>query len=177
MAAIRMTKGMKDSIVRRILGDLPVVDYAEIARAEILEAAIKALPQPIRAAWKDPKLQPFINIEHLYSDCGGITAAVPAPNGANRRQGDTVVGGEAWAAFKARCGDKTKQQAERQALARSLDANLADVRTVAAFVERFPELAGYAPAEDEKPSNLPATTALIDSLAAAGLPAAKKDPE
>lgn len=168
--ALKLSKQMRDGIVRAIMSDLPRIDIEQIARDEVLAAAVSRLPEKVRAVWNDQKLRDFLDMRSIGTNCGAIYCRVPG-NSREYQPASAIIGEDAWIKFQARCGELRQRNEATAQTERSLRASLAEVATAEQFCERFPGLAKYAPVAPEKAANLPATTSLIDSLREAGLPA------
>ncbi len=167
-----LSKYTKECIIRRIMADIPVDNIAQRAADAFLAAAVAALPPKVRAAYDDPETRNFINHARFGTNCGAIYGKAPAPIDTYSTSGWVAFAGqEAWDALMKACADNRAQAQSRDKIKAELEANFASIRTVKQFQERFPELVKYLPPSQQPVANLPATTALIDTLRAAGLPA------
>ena len=168
---MQLTKNIKARMVRSIMGDIKFEDIAGIARQEVLDAAIAALPPAVRRIYDDSALHPYVKHNNYHTDCGKIQGSIPTDfdGWLNLRQLAEIIGEAAVEKLKDRCREVRQQQDGRAEMIAQLEANFATVRTAKAFRERFPELAKYLPAEPGGTANLPATNDLVDRLKAAGL--------
>ena len=168
---MKLNSRIRERIVDAVLADLPQRDFKAEAEAIVLPAVLERVPSPVQRAWKDNASRPYVRTASCSTNCGALSAHVPHYRGyLYGNEAKDAMGLEAWAALQALCGEHRKYRDERKALKARLAANLSACTTRKAFIERFPELAKYAPNEAAAPvANLPATTELIDSLKAAGL--------
>ncbi len=168
---MKLSKYMKEAIVRKIIADIPMRDFQAEAEALVLPAAMARLPASVSAVVNNPETSAFVKRARLGTNCGALYVQIPT----REQYLDTAdkigaVGQQTWEAMQALCGEHRAAKEERERLRRTLEANFSRITTRKQFVERFPDLAKYAPAEDVVTANLPATTDLIDALKAAGLP-------
>ena len=168
---MKLTKYMKEAIVRKIIADIPERNFQAEAEALVLPAVMARLPAKVKAAFNDPATAAFIKTAPAGTNCGALYVQIPAQSSyLDTTEKMEALGAETWAALQALCGEHRAAKEERQRLSITLAANFARITSRKQFVERFPDLAKYAPEEDAPAANLPATTALIDTLKAAGLP-------
>jgi hypothetical protein len=156
-------------IQRAILAELPTVDYAEKIKRRAQSLAVATLPPAAKGLWNDSATRGLISVRTCYFPYSGrrnyAAASVSLPGFESHH--DTIKKDPEIVAFVA------AYEAQRDTydkLKLELVNNLASVSTHEAFAERWPELARFLPDGSEaKCANLPATTALIDGLRAAGL--------
>jgi len=171
---MRLTSTIRHQIVRAIEADVPnisdryIKDLQEKMERRARAVAIEQLPEDVRAIYKDPDLRSYVNHEYVYSCCIGYSLPSIIYNEGSRTNPLRLVIQED-AEFVAAHDAYDKARATARDLHNTLVANLNTCKTVKGFVDRFPELAKYAPKESQPIVNLPATTALMDSLKAAGL--------
>lgn len=169
---MRLTNEQRRRMVRDIMGDIPAEDFRAQINARLLELALWRLPQPAAALWRDPKTRGLLHTRSctIYND--------PENNRYECVAGVNLPGyDDEHEAFKrdAKVVDlveKAKaQMAQRNQIEAELRLTLNTIKTDAELVERLPELRNYLPDKAEaKVANLPATTALLDNLKAAGFP-------
>lgn len=168
---MKLSKYMKEAIVRKIIADIPERNFQAEAEALVLPAALSRLPAKVKAAWEDSNTAAFVQTARLGTNCGALKVLIPARSSyLDTAEKIEAIGAETWAAFQALCAEYRAERWERHRLCATLEANFSRITTRKQFVERFPELEKYAPAEPEVLANLPATTDLMDTLKAAGLP-------
>jgi hypothetical protein len=167
---MKLTKYMKECIVGRILADVPERNFQAEAEALVMPAVLARLPKDVRKVVDNPNLANFVKTARAGTNCGALYVQIPAQSSyLDSAEKIDAMGAETWEAFQALCAENRSAKEGRAALKRQLAANFASISTRKQFVERYPELATYAPEDREAVANLPATTALIDTLKAAGL--------
>ena len=173
---MNMTNDLRRRIKNAIMTDMPTIgskktmDLSNAAEKRAREIAVEALPDDVRAIYKDPDLRGYINHEYFYVDMFGYVLPAMKNDDYNTKSPlvATINADPVFAA--ARGAYKDIVDASRD-IEREINAHLATCKTLKAFTTRFPALAKYAPADTSRnpTANLPATTALMDSLKAAGL--------
>ena len=174
---MNMTNDLRHRIKNAIIADMPTFapskrkDLFDAIEKRIREVAVAALPEKVRAVYDDADLREYVNYDYIYM--GGFGYQLPAPasselNGYNQFLKNTLSADPALTALREtydRMVDTLKT------IDRDISIHLATCKTLRAFTTRFPALAKYAPEERPRATsaNLPATTALMDSLKAAGL--------
>lgn len=164
----RLTKTMRQAIVRAVMADIPKVDYFEKERIIKERAAYRQMPLEVKAVYDKPGL-------HKYLSEGSESTSL-----------QTIKGRHAYQYFRG-CPDiialnekerteigalqkrMHEQERSRAAAEGSLSSSLEGFTTVKALRDAMPELAKYLPNESEPTKNLPAVTGVVDILKAAGL--------
>jgi hypothetical protein len=172
--SMRLTVELRAQIVKDVMADMPLLStnllksYRETMDKRAREVAREKLPEKVRAVYDDKDLRDYISGSYVSVCCVGYQLPTLSRGyDSNRALAKAIetdpVFLEAHTAY-----DKLRDDMQR--IQNQLVLNVAIPRTVKAFVEMFPDLAKYAP-EEPTPvtANLPATTALMDSLKAAGL--------
>ena len=161
---MRLTNEIRDRIIRHIMQDVPVIDYESQIRARAVQIGVEAMPPTVRKVYDDPKARHFIRVSQFYIDC--MTLSIP---GLDRCDSEVV----ARVRNDERLNELHKlhddQRDARIALGKQLKANVYSCSTRKQFVDSYPDLAKYAPELTASVPNLPASTALVDALKAAGL--------
>lgn len=165
----RLVNEQRHRIRRAILADVPKTDYEEQIRRRALKLARDKMPAPAMRLWDDPATRGLLKTEACYFGYNDTrrqyAASVSLPGFADWHKkiiADPEIV-ELVVSSNTQADNRAKLDAE-------LRNNLASVGTHKAFAERWPELVKYLPDGSEaKAANLPATTALIDGLRAAGL--------
>jgi hypothetical protein len=172
--SMRLTVELRAQIVKDIMADMPALspsllkDYRDTMDKRAREIAVDDLPEKVKAIYNDPTLRPYINTEYVSVCCVGYNLPTLARGYDSTRALMKAI--ETDPAFDAAHKAYDKLRDDTQRIRSQLALNVAIPRTVKAFVEMFPDLAKYAPEEPTPATaNLPATTALMDSLKAAGL--------
>ena len=171
---IRLTIEMRTAIARKVLADMPALDPKHIKDLQdkmskrAREIAVEQLPEKVRAVWTDPTLQMYVHTEYVHVCCMGYSLPVSKEQEYRRdtRLGRIIEADPEWIAAHT-AHDKLRDDTRR--IQEQLSLNLALPKTVREFIEMFPDLAKYAPEESRPVAQLPATTALMDTLKAAGL--------
>lgn len=162
----KLTNEMRNKIRYSVEAALPS-PTADAMRKRAITVALALLPPTVRAVYDNVETRPFVNVTSFWLDC--MTLAVPATTDSDDRSAvHKALGSDAELTALHNAYDAARDL--RSAAIQELRNGLIGCSTIKQFVERFPDLAQYAPADIENPSNLPATTAVMDALKAAGLP-------
>lgn len=172
--SMRLTAELRAQIVRAIMDDMPALStnllksYRDTMDKRAREVAREQLPEKVRAIYDDVDLRSYINSEYVNICCAGYSLPTLARGWDGRQVLSAAIATDP--AFDAAHTAYDKLRDDAQRIQNQLALNVAIPRTVKAFIEMFPDLAKYAPEEPTPATaNLPATTALMDSLRAAGL--------
>jgi len=165
----RLVNEQRNQIRRAILAEVPKTDYVEQIRKAALKLAVFELPAAAKRLWEDTTTRGLLDTHSIYfnydTNRRSYAASVSIPGFESRH--DAIKRDPEIVEL---CRLHEEQEDKFTTLDRELRNNLASVNTHEAFVERWPELARFLPDGSEaKVANLPATTALIDGLRAAGL--------
>lgn len=166
---MRLTNDIRDRIIRDIMADIPVVAHEDVMRKRAMEIAVSLLPADVLAVYNGPNRH-WIETGATFVCC--VAYKLPGLNDYESRKAReaAIEGDEVWAAAHQA---HDEQRENRKALMAALRVNLAGCSTRKQFVERFPELAKYAPQDTQATANLPATNELVERLQSAGLPVAE----
>lgn len=171
---MKLTNYMRDAFVRRVMDDVPSVDYTEAIRAEVMKAAVAALPPKVRAAWKDKGLHGYLNTTYFHV-CGVSIANVPMPdNEAFKAEKQKIEASVAGLVAKSKA-----QTDQRDALQSKLRQCAYSATTRKQLVSLLPEFEKYLPADDATAArSLPVVANVVADFVKAGWPkgAAKKQP-
>lgn len=173
---MNMTNDLRRQIIDAIKADMPTFgsqkrkDLLDSLEKRAREIATAALPEDVRAIYRDPDLRDYVNHEYVYAHGCGYSLPSVSNNDYLKRSPLAVAILED-PTFNATYETYQHLLQTEEDIKRELRTHLATCKTLRAFTTRFPALAKYAPADtSRKPTaNLPATTALMDSLKAAGL--------
>ena len=174
---MRLTKAIKESIIDRVMDDIPKVDYDAEVRRLVTNDIIKQLPRPVFECWSDPELRGYIDKGYYtatpssgYSNRGvdgtrvRCIVSVMAPSDNRKIELSESVKGDV-----TRLMDKyLEQELERVKIRHELEINLSGITTAKRLTECFPEFTKYLPTPVAKCNTLPATTELMDNLRKAG---------
>lgn len=170
-----LSKGIKEKILEAILDDLPEVDYEEKIRKVLLKLAVAKLPSLAKTLWNDASTRGLLRTEsiYIYSD-------------QSRHHWSTRLGSATLPGYntdieelanhpevRKLADEATAQRDRRTKLTVDLKAMFDARMTAKDFVDRFPPFESYLPAAEALIVNLPATTAVVDSLREAGWPVEK----
>lgn len=168
----RLLNRERDAIVSQIMADIPVIDYVAPMRKRAVAIGVEIMPPAVKRVYEDRATSHFIIGGTHHLDC--MSLYVPGYSDAYDSPGKFKLKTDPEIQRLHKLHDE--QTKARETLRRDLSRHLYSVSTDKEFRERFPDLAKYCPEGlTPKPviANLPATTALIDSLKAAGLPMQK----
>lgn len=164
----RLVNEQRSCIRRAILAEVPKVDYAEKIKRKATSLAVFELPAAAKRLWEDSSTRSLLETHSIYfgfESRRNYVASCSLPGFESRHEGI-----KADPEIVELCRLAEEQDDVFDKLEAELRNNLASVNTHEAFAERWPELVRFLPDGSEaKVANLPATTALIDGLRAAGL--------
>lgn len=176
---MRMNAGIRKEILNRVMKDVPTVRKSAQAGKMLRNACIDILPKKVAAVWKDPDLRDYVKQDHW--EClhvkytkhhGGVSThyfRIGLPVKIEKIPESVLA--ECRALISEECEAGSMRQHTRQVVESALNS----VTTVKKFKDLFPELAKYAPEEDEKLNNLPMVNNVVTSLRDAGWPAGTKE--
>ena len=173
---MNMTNDLRRRIIDAIKADMPTFgsqkrkDLLDSLEKRAREIAVAALPDDVRAIYKDPDLRGYVNHEYVYAQSCGYS--LPSVNNNDYlTKNPLAVAILEDPTFNATYETYQHLLETEKDIEREINAHLATCKTLRAFTTRFPALAKYAPTDGSRTptANLPATTALMDSLKAAGL--------
>jgi hypothetical protein len=164
---MKLTQEIRRQMVSSIMADIPVIDHARTMKNRAIAIAVAALPEPVRRLWGGPH-KCFVSTGTVHF-CDVAYCLPNAGTYDDRKALGAVIAADAeWMA--AHAAFEAQRDAHKE-MRQQLRANIEACSTRKQFIDRFPALEKYAPSVGlAAVSNLPATTALIDSLVAAGLP-------
>jgi hypothetical protein len=164
---MKLTQDIRRQMVNAIMADIPVIDHAGAMSKRAMDIAVAALPEPVRRLWNGPH-KSFVSTGSVHFCCCSYFLPNAGHYDDRKALGQVIAADAEWsaahAAFEA-------QRDAHKAMRAQLRANIDTCSTRKQFIDRFPALEKYAPALGTSVGiNLPASTALIDSLISAGLP-------
>ncbi len=158
---------MRDAFVRRVMDDVPSVDYDEAIRAEVMKSAIAALPLKVRAVWSDKVLRGYINTSFFSAANGVSVAGVPMPNGENYKTAKEHLND---AVIELVASRKT-QMDRRDALFSKLKQCAYSVTTRKSLAGMLPEFEKYLPADETAAlRSVPVVANVVADFVKAGWP-------
>lgn len=169
---MRLTNNMRAGILRAVVADLPpLCDHTTALNKRVRELNLAALPPAVRKIAEDPTLRAYLEAGsvYLYDYHVGSVSTIGIPNEERDTFHQTV---QADPEVKRLALEQTAAREARDVATNKLTRDLDLCTTDVIFRARFPELSDYLPAEPAKAEsqNLPATTATMDALRAAGWP-------
>lgn len=179
---MNLNKFHKQAIVAAVIADVPRTRKDPSGDAQkIMDADIaKYAPKEIAAVWKDKALACYLDL-----DGDPIAAIATELKGTPRYCGPLqhvqvryprlhVVSAAGKEQFNALFAEMLEEAQAVKAASTALANAIFGIRTVKAFVNQFPELAKYAPAEPTMGTNLPAIANVMAGLATLGWPKGKE---
>lgn len=164
---MRLNKSDKESFVRRVMQDVPQIDFDALARAAIQEDALKVMPDAIRAIYDDELLRPFLRCEYVSTGFSGQVCV--------------------YACIRYWKSDELKnelmklqaqfyfQKKERDSLETKVRSMIYSCTTVEKARKALPEFAEYLPDREAVCKTLPAVTNVVTDLMLAGWKQPKAD--
>jgi len=166
---MRMNDAIRVEIVRAVMADVPAIAYDVKMRDAALKAAVDALPPEARKLWDNPDTRGWINMRPYYNCCMSFVLPVKLserPFWENQDGHVAFQDPEYLRLHKLH----DEQEAARDAARTQITQAVKTCTSVKQFIERYPELAKYAPeGARQKQQNALASTELMDSLKTAGL--------
>lgn len=165
---MRLTRSDKDAFVRAVMGDVPEIDYNEMARKFARDAISASLPKVVaEAAAKHPECfdgvvvalpYGFNNISVLATSGGGYDELKRTP--------------KVWDELEALAKKHKAQSSARSILKSKVRGAIEGCSTLKQALERLPEFKKYLPKDRDGTgvSNLPAIANVVSDLMAAGWP-------
>lgn len=164
---MRLTTYHKQAFVRAVLDDVPSVDYQAQMQRLLVDAAIAAMPEPVKKIYKDPKLKDWVKHSFFSTPSNFSNVCVPVPHPEDLRNPELD------AQVKVLADAHYKQRDDRIALRHKLECAIGGCNTIKQAHTLLPEFAAYLPEEDKPTKNLPAVANLAVSLMEAGWKARK----
>lgn len=170
---MKLTKSNRDTFVRAVMNDVPMIDYNDIGQKIAIEESIKMLPDEIRKVYK--KYPQFIKASHVWTPGDLQNYMLPCVD-----SGDIKNNKEAWEKLEAVAAQKRAQSVARETLKEKIRSVIYSCNTLAQAKKLLPEFEKYLPSStDPAPidRSLPVVANVVKDLMAAGWPkqgAAKK---
>lgn len=167
MRAARLTNDMRDTFVRRVMDDVPQVDYEQQVRDAVNKAVMSALPKQVKTLYENAETSGYVNVEHVSCQDPYMSFSLPVRNQASLRAivNDTVSPfQDGW----------RQQKKQRQDLTDKVRAVAYHCATVKALQDAFPEFAQYLPKDERDATrNIPMLANVVADFVKAGWPKGK----
>ena len=137
---MKLTKTQKDSFVKRVMEDVPRVDYTEKARKLIQAEAITQMPQPVLELFQNINLRHHLAVNYVYTGFSGQVAIFCSPH--------YVKSDELIEVLKQIKADSDRKWEERRVLENKIRAVIYSCSTLKMALRELPEFAEYLPREN-----------------------------
>lgn len=186
MAKTRLNESIRSDILNSVIAALPDTSTMQDALGKrIQEIIASTLPKEVKALWDNPSTRWHIATTTFYTlnEPGVRRISVTVPNydiavmRSRYSMGSALSDHQVVTAFLQRDAHYVALAKKYQDQCKANDAARQELKsalwyrltTVEGFIEAFPELASHAPSKHQTSvANLPASTAVMDSLKAAG---------
>lgn len=166
---MRLTNYIRDAYINSVMFDVPQERYEEQMEKTILDDAIAQLPGPVRAIWKDPKLQGYIETHSVYPAAKAGCVQVPCLSSGGFKLTDAA------SAQVLKLRDLREEQTRGLSNLRTRLRSIAyGCTTRKALAEALPEFEKYLPKEEETSRNLPVIANVVTDFVKAGWPKGAK---
>lgn len=175
---MKLTKTHREEIVAAVMRDTPKrhkLSIGERIQAVVDKAIVERGPRGIRHLWKDKEFGQYLN--RTSCNAGYLRAGKNAYYDSKFPHISTLCGMEldleATLEIEAMLTEHEQEMSERETAKSTLASALAGIRTRKQFIEQFPELEKYAPAEVTADRTVPAIANVMATLSKLGFPADK----
>jgi len=134
---MRLTNTQRDAFVKRVMEDVPRVDYTEKARKLIQAEAITQMPQPVLELFQNINLRHHLALNYVYTGFSGQVAIFCSPH--------YVKSDELIESLKQLRVESEKQWEERKVLEDKIRAVIYSCSTLKMALRELPEFAEYLP--------------------------------
>jgi hypothetical protein len=162
---MKLTNAMRSAFVRSAMDDVPKIDYEERIVALMTDTAVGLLPAPLKKIWIErPELRDYFRKEYMSVPCGSSYCSAWVPSISTH---EAEI--ESAAVDLSNLADKQNEQ--RTALRKKLEACAASVSTRKALAALLPEFEKYLPQDDTAACRtLPAVANVVADFVKAGWP-------
>ena len=145
---MRLTKTQKEDFVRKVMDDVPRVDYVEKARKAIQAEAVSKMPQCVLEIYQHINLRGYLAQRYIYSDVSGMVGVYTNEDFV---RSDELV--ETLSKLRVENDDQWKSRKELEMKIRAMIYACSTLKTA---LRALPEFAEYLP-RDNQPliNNLP----------------------
>ncbi len=163
---MRLTKYDRNMILKKIMDDVPRIDYHGQIEAVLRREAHKKLPAPIQRIWDNSELRGYLDLTQH-----GHRAGSADDMDWYYYVGDTIeVTPEVQTEIDALADAGEHQESVLSNLRNKLRLTLDSCTTTQAFIKRLPEFEKYVGKEEATSKNLPALANLVTDFIKAGWP-------
>lgn len=148
---MNLSKHAKRSIVRAIMGELPSIDYDQMAK-DVQAKFVAAMSPECQAVYA--KTPNALVTDHIYNVFGYCKSM--------------YVGDLTEKEIEKITAPYKQMTKEREEIETKLNAAFAPIRTRKQFINQFPEFSQHAPAEDGTCATLPAIANIVADLVKLG---------
>lgn len=172
MASTRLTNEMRDSFIRRVMADVPTVDYDQKIRDAVNKAVQAALPKEVKKLLADEQTRGFVNTNGAHVEAPEYVFFSDIPSCG--RDWLQKIADAAAEPFLKPWEDQKKRDDELSTRLRSIAYHC---NTVKKLADALPEFAAYMPKdESDAIKTLPAIANVVADFVKAGWPKGKKAP-
>jgi len=163
---MRLTKHMKQALVRAVLDDVPREDYVSEAKELVQAFLYSKMPEAVKAVYDDRELRAeYLKTQSIRTSRFSGYSSMYGPEIETSKWPKTLLDKLDMLSAK-----EAAQREKIEKLEASLKGLVNGVTTRAQLVKAAPELEKYLPAEPEKTRQLPVATGVITNLVEAGWP-------
>lgn len=164
---MKLTKQDRLDFVDAVMRDVPAKNFAELARKIVLDVAIAALPETVRAVYLNKETEGYIANSGYCHDMWEHF----------HRESRCVPGLKfEWTAeAKAKFDELIAEQQAHRDLRRKVEAMIAGCSTLKQAELALPEFKDYLPKERTASRNMPVIATTVADLVKAGWPKDKKE--
>jgi len=134
---MRLTKTQKEDFVRKVMEDVPRVDYTEKTRKLIQAEAITQMPQPVLELFQNINLRHHLALNYVYTGFSGQVAIFCSHH--------YVKSDELIESLKQLRVESDKQWEERKVLEDKIRTVIYSCSTLKTALRALPEFAEYLP--------------------------------
>ena len=164
--AIRFNENTRRTLLSNIMAGVPEVSYASQMRDRLTVVAVDLLPPAVRKVWDDPATQGYVRVSSFYDCC--MSFMLPGVRETESWKADHPAFEDA--EYKRLHKLHDAQRDARSELWTTIHTAVYACANTRQFATQYPDLIKFLPPEatPDDVSNLPATTAVMDALKAAG---------
>jgi hypothetical protein len=166
---MKLTNYIRDAYITSVMQDVPCERHEEQIQKTILDDAVAQLPGPVRAIWRNPDFQGYLELGSVYPVQKAGCVQVPCLTPKNFKLTD-----EAMHRVLELVALREEQAARLNSLRTRLRSIAYGCSTRKALAEALPEFEKYLPKEEETSRNLPVIANVVTDFVKAGWPKGAK---